>query len=391
MRLRQELPVFSPIALGDIVRAAGALMRHGDGVRARLGELLKARYAAREVVLTYSGTHALQLAIVTARAGRPADTPIALPAFCCFDVATAAIATGSRVLLYDLEPGTLAPDAHSLDLAFRAGAGIAVIAPLYGIPVDWENVNAIARKHGATLIEDAAQGHGASWNGKPLGSLGEISVISFGRGKGWTGGSGGAFLLRGSSAATPKVPPAPGEIAEVANVAALKLQWLLGRPAVYGIPRSLPGVKLGETHYRQPSEARTIAKTAAAALLHSAHAADLEADHRRRQAASLLAHIGRAAQHVEAPVGGIGGYLRLPLLIAGGMRRFPDVPRTNALGIAPTYPITLRDLEPLRPHLLAHPESLEGARRLVSDLVTMPTHSRMSASAVASLSELFRD
>ena len=52
----------------------------------------------------------------------------------------------------------------------------------------------IAERHGLAVVEDAAQGLGATWRGRPLGSFGDVSVLSFGRGKGWTGGVGGALL-----------------------------------------------------------------------------------------------------------------------------------------------------------------------------------------------------
>ncbi len=108
---------------------------------------------------------------------------MALPAFTCYDIASAAVGAGVRVALYDVDPDTLGPDPASLERVLAAGAGAVVAGPLYGVPLEWDALRALADRHGALLIEDAAQGHGASWRGRPLGSLGDLSVLSFGRGK----------------------------------------------------------------------------------------------------------------------------------------------------------------------------------------------------------------
>ena len=69
--------------------------------------------------------------------------------------------------------------------------GAVVVAYLYGIPFDTAPVRAAAGAVGAWLIEDAAQGAGASFRGRALGAFGDLSMLSFGRGKGVTAGRGG--------------------------------------------------------------------------------------------------------------------------------------------------------------------------------------------------------
>src|SRR5207247_11224127 len=114
------------------------------------------------------------------------------------DVATAAVAVNARIALYDGHPATLAPDLASLTATLAEGARIVVVAPLYGMPVDWDAVEQCVAEFGALAIEDAAQGHGACWRGRPLGGLARPSVLSFSRGRGWTAGRGGALLVRGA-------------------------------------------------------------------------------------------------------------------------------------------------------------------------------------------------
>ena len=121
---------------------------------------------------------------------------VALPAFSCFDVAAAAVRFGRPVRFYDVDPATLGPDPESLRRAVAAGARVVVAASAFGVPVDWELVGHALSGSDALVIEDAAQGHGGRWAGARLGAHGRLGVLSFGRGKGWTGGTGGALLVR---------------------------------------------------------------------------------------------------------------------------------------------------------------------------------------------------
>ena len=199
MKLRHQLAAYSPLSLAACARSGAAALGLGADPSDELRGILLKDYQAQSVVLCGSGTQALQLAIVSASrdvySGATGSPLIAMPAFSCFDLASAALGADARVCLDDLDPRRLAPALASLERVMSAGAKVVVVAPLYGVPVDWEAIEAVADRHGALVIEDAAQGHGATWRGRALGTLGRISTLSFGRGKGWTGGGGGAVLF----------------------------------------------------------------------------------------------------------------------------------------------------------------------------------------------------
>lgn len=380
MPLRHQLAVYSPVSLRAGGRAAGDALRRGPDPRALLLAELLRDFAAESGALSGSGTQALQLALAEARR-RGGDAPVALPAFSCYDVAAAAVGAGVRVALYDVDPGTLAPDPASLERVLANGAGAVVAGPLYGVPPEWDALREAADRHGALLVEDAAQGHGASWRGRPLGSLGDLSVLSFGRGKGWTGGRGGALLARGGEAAAPGALPVPSPADEAKTAVLLAAQWLLGRPEVYGIPASIPGLGLGETTYHDPAPPAGITRAAAALLRHAREGSRGEAAARRENAAALLARLPAAggARAVRVPAGGEAGWLRLPVRVPGGMDGLASHARARRLGVAASYPTTLAALPQLRP-LLAGPETRwPGAEALVRELVTLPTHSRVTA------------
>jgi perosamine synthetase len=372
--LRHQLAAHSPVTLTGIVRAAfGAGARDRDALVA----ILRREFETEHVSLVDSGTHALQLAIETA-ISRPGRSPIvALPAFGCFDLATAVIPTQAKLVFYDVDPATLSPDVASLEWAFAQGARAAVITPLYGMPVDWDVLEGVATRWDATLIEDSAQGHGAVWKGRRLGSFGELAVLSFSRGKGWTGGHGGAFLRKVDHATEHPMIEAPSTLSVVSRLAA---HWALGRPSVYGIPRSIPGLALGETVFHGPTPVRHMGVAAIRALLATQQRADLESESRRETARQLLSELRASLFHAAAPIShATPGYLRLAGRLKGGMDRFRNRRDAERLGIAASYPMLLRELPGLRGRIVADRANV-GAEELVSDLITLPTHSLLTKS-----------
>lgn len=387
MPLRHQLAVYSPVPFRALVAATAAALGGNRDSVGQLELLLRREYSADEVLLCGSGTQALQLAIQCARDDVGRQVAVALPAFSCFDVASAAVGANGPVILYDLDPLSLSPDLESLDRALAAGARIVVVAPLYGIPVDWDAIEDLASSVGAMLIEDAAQGHGAAHRRRPVGSLGEISTVSFGRGKGWTGGSGGAVLFR-RGRRSPSALGASGSAANLRTAAVLAAQWGLGRPSLYGIPRAIPGLELGETVYHPPREPTSISRAAAAALLAAREAAANEAERRRENVLALRAGIAGqpALREIESrATGSIAGHLRFAVLAAEGLGGFGDPKGVRRLGVAASYPRQLGELPALAP-LLVGDSRMPGAARLVHELVTLPVHSRESSRDLGELS-----
>jgi dTDP-4-amino-4,6-dideoxygalactose transaminase len=254
------------------------------------------------------------------------------------------------------------------------------VAPLYGIPVDWPDLSARADRHGAMLIEDAAQGHGTLLHGRPLGSLGTVSVLSFGRGKGWTGSGGGALLWR-EPGPEPEADGAPSGVASVRAAALALAQAWLARPRLYWLPATLPGAGLGETRYRPPGPIRGMRSFQAALLLETERDADEEAHVRRTHGAELAAAL---AERPEAavpvpPTGSTPGYLRFPVLVPGGAATLGAGDEAARLGVAPSYPMPLGHLPALRGRLVDAGVGWPGAERLARDLLTLPTHGLLSA------------
>jgi perosamine synthetase len=374
---RRQLPVYSPVSLPAAVVAALHAALPTNDPQAQLRCLLARRFNADDVGLYDSGTLALTAALTIASRHRESRVA-ALPAFGCYDIATAAVGADVRIALYDVDPVTLNPDWESVERALRAGATILVIAPLYGYPVDWHAAAEVTQRYGTLIIEDAAQGAGGEWGGRPVGSLGDLSVLSFGRGKGWTGGSGGALLDRCSATGASSADVLLAQGSSSVPLAAAAMILALGRTATYGLPHALPWLKLGRTVYRPPRPARQIARFAAALALATEHLARAELEERRRRAAILTEALRECDGVVPIrPVADASpGFLRLPCTIPGPAA--PEFVGTQAgrLGIERGYPLTLANLEPVNNRRVATGCNLQGAESLARNLVTLPTHSR---------------
>lgn len=383
MHIRRQLTVASPLTAGNIVGAVLDTVARRDPTE-RVRNLLATEFQGTDVLLTDSGTSALVLAL---RMFADAGTPVAMPAYACVDLIAAARLAGVRVRLFDVDPHTLSPDMDSLERVLSAGAGAIVVAHLYGFPADMPLVMKMAHDAGVPVIEDAAQHAGATIAGKPAGSFGHVTVLSFGRGKGTTSGRGGALLMRGDSdASAANRSSAMQGASSTGPLVTTIATWLLGRPSIYGIPASVPALHLGETVYHPAGEPRRMAP-AAVALLDRA----LPGMHRAtqaRQANALVmrdvAEQSRQIDTVRAVESGESGYLRFPVLLRG------DMHDGIALGIARGYPNPL-SLEPeIQPCLVASSEPLHGAHELARRLVTLPTHHMVTSSDLERLAAWLR-
>jgi dTDP-4-amino-4,6-dideoxygalactose transaminase len=176
------------------VREALAGRVAGDGpfgrrVEERLAEML----GARRVLLTTSCTHALELALLALGVGP--GQQVVCPSFTFVSTANAVLRVGAEPLFADIEDRTLGLDAA--DLERRLTPRTTAVLPVHyaGIAPDMDAILALARPRGLKVIEDAAQGLGASYRGRPLGALGDAGCLSFHETKNVTCGEGGALVL----------------------------------------------------------------------------------------------------------------------------------------------------------------------------------------------------
>jgi dTDP-4-amino-4,6-dideoxygalactose transaminase len=241
-------------------------------------------------------------------------------------------------------------------------------------------VRMLAGEHGIPVIEDAAQGAGGTLCGALLGSLGDVSILSFARGKGTTGGSGGALLVR-----TPALAEWTRSARSNLNAASrggvkvlsLAAQRLLSHPSLYRLPASIPGLRLGEMVYHPPRPPGSMPAASAAVLRRTLELEEREVSDRRARASDLLSSMREMPNVIPVrPIaGGESGFLRLALLDSSGTM----MPRTD-LGALRGYPMTLDQHPQLKPLLLAGERAGKGSQFLRDRLLTVPTHSGVDES-----------
>ncbi|HWZ60401.1 MAG TPA: DegT/DnrJ/EryC1/StrS family aminotransferase [Gemmatimonadaceae bacterium] len=374
---RRQLPVSSPLSLGALVRAAVAAAAFGPrSAHDAVAAALRVRFDARAVALTDSGTSALVLAL---RLAMPRSGTVALPAYACVDLLAAAARAGVRVRFYDVVPDTLGPDLDSVRAALQRGADTIVVAHLYGYPADVPAVRALADAHGAMVIEDAAQQAGGTLRGTRLGAFGPLTVLSFGRGKGTTGGRGGALLAFDTTTLSGvSLPPSGAGWSDLARAAA---QWAAGRPALYGIPASIPALRLGETVYHEAHEPHGLSTAPARLVVASLARADADRVGRAATSDRLRAALADAPslRIVREIDGAQSGYLRLPVLDAAHRESLA------ASGVVRSYPRSL-DQEPAAAALVHRGEpSPIGAHEVCDTLWTLPTHDMVTDRDIAAI------
>lgn len=135
----------------------------------------------RHVIGVANGTDALLLSLKALGLGPGDEVITAANSF----VATAeAIAhCGARPIFVDVEPETLTIDVAQVDAAISPRTKAIIPVHLYGQPADMASLGTIARTRGIPILEDAAQAHGASVEGRPVGGFGAAACFSFYPGK----------------------------------------------------------------------------------------------------------------------------------------------------------------------------------------------------------------
>lgn len=167
---------------------------------------------ARHCIGVGNGTDALFLALKALSVG-PGDE-VVVPANSFIATSEAVTMTGARVAFVDIDPKTHNMDPNKLEDLLKArvtrGATRNLSLPkavipvhLYGRPADMDTILVIARRYGLRVVEDAAQAHGASYKGRPVGTLGDLACFSFYPGKNLGAyGDGGAVVTDQADLAT---------------------------------------------------------------------------------------------------------------------------------------------------------------------------------------------
>ena len=143
----------------------------------------------RACVAVNSGTSGLHLGLLSS--GLKAGDEVIVPSFTFAATANSVALTGATPVFADIDPDSFCLDADAVEAAVTAKTVGVMPVHLYGHPADMPRLAAVAEKHGMQVFEDAAQAHGASLHGTPVGAFGSFGMFSLYPTKNMTSGEGG--------------------------------------------------------------------------------------------------------------------------------------------------------------------------------------------------------
>ena len=174
-----------------------ALQNHricGDGpFTMKCSQWLQERFQAKKALLTTSGSAALDMAALLCEI-QPGDEVI-LPSFTFSSTANAFLLAGARLVFTDIRLDTMNLDESRIEEAITQKTKVIVPVHYAGVSCDMDTILSIARQYHLKVVEDAAQAVMSSWNGKPLGTIGDFGCYSFHETKNYSMGEGGAILI----------------------------------------------------------------------------------------------------------------------------------------------------------------------------------------------------
>jgi len=158
----------------------------------RFEEEFAARAGRKHGIAVTNGTAAIDAAVEALGIG-PGDEVI-LPTFTIISCVMQIVRSGATPVLVDSDPLTWNMDVSQIEAKITPRTKAIMVVHIYGLPVDMDPVLELCQRYGLKLIEDAAEMIGQTYRGKPCGSFGDISTVSFYPNKHITTGEGGMIL-----------------------------------------------------------------------------------------------------------------------------------------------------------------------------------------------------
>ena len=189
-----NIPPFVGTELIYVQQAIDAHKICGDGqFTKKCNAWMEERFHAQKVLLTTSGTTALDMAMLLCDL-RPGDEVI-LPSYTFSSTATAAVLAGAKLVFVDIRPDTMNIDETKIEAAITEKTRVIVAMHYAGVACEMDTIMDIARRHGLKVVEDAAQGVMSTYKGRALGTIGDFGCYSFHETKNYSMGEGGALVI----------------------------------------------------------------------------------------------------------------------------------------------------------------------------------------------------
>jgi dTDP-4-amino-4,6-dideoxygalactose transaminase len=168
----------------------------GDGSFTSKCHMRLQKHFGAAALLTHSCTAALEIAAMLVT---EAGDEVIMPSFTFVSTANAFVLRGAKPVFVDIRPDTLNIDERLIEDAITPRTRAIVPVHYAGVSCAMDVILDVAARHQLPVIEDAAQGYLAQWDGRPLGSIGSIGTLSFHQSKNVVCGEGGALIINDPS------------------------------------------------------------------------------------------------------------------------------------------------------------------------------------------------
>jgi perosamine synthetase len=191
---RAAIPA-AKVLIGDEERAAvdrvlrSGMIAQGPEVAAFEREFADELVDGRTCVAVNSGTSGQHLGLLAAGVGPGQE--VVVPSFTFAATANSVALTGATPVFADIDPDSFNLDPDAVEAAITDRTVGVMPVHLYGHPADMTRLGELAARRGIQIFEDAAQAHGATWQGRPVGTFGTFAMFSLYPTKNMTSGEGG--------------------------------------------------------------------------------------------------------------------------------------------------------------------------------------------------------
>jgi dTDP-4-amino-4,6-dideoxygalactose transaminase len=194
----ENIPFNKPFIAGKelyyIAQAVTMGNLSGDGYfTKKCAELMQERFGIKKILMTPSCTASLEMAAQLCDV-KPGDEVI-MPSYTFVSTASAFVRMGAKPVFVDIRPDTLNIDETLIEDAITERTKAICVVHYAGVACEMDRIMAIARRHNLLVVEDAAQGVNSFYNGRALGSIGDLGCYSFHETKNYICGEGGALCI----------------------------------------------------------------------------------------------------------------------------------------------------------------------------------------------------
>ena len=360
----------------------------------RFRDELKDFFKIEHCFLVSSGKAALTITLSALRDLHPHRDEVLIPAFTCYSVPSAITRAGLTVRLCDIDPDTMDFDYDSLaemlsnqtensnTQCSKAGSRLLAVVPthLFGLPANVPKLRKLIRDPGVIIIEDAAQAMGGSLKGRKMGTLGDVSFFSLGRGKSLSTAGGGVILTERDDIAAKikervQALGPDGVFNSIALVLNAAILALFTNPYLFWLPKSLKFLRLGETIFDPHFRIKRIS-CFQAGLARGWHKKLVEFSANRAQNSNYWHSVLRtdAFKLYSLDSGNPAGPIRFPLRVNDSdlRARILKASVEMGLGIMQSYPDSIDAIQELEPIL--RKGEFPKAGQLARSMITLPVH-----------------